>query len=177
MSRQNDNEFNARALELLATVGPNLRDLLEYIEDDLGLERYLSKVEQSVAKLDVEKIYALFTTSFPPSSVEVEVADQLFLIRREAEETARMHNHPERYSYLGDRPTYYEIRSRSVLLILWNCLPVQERRQLFQLFNSVSGFSFYRDCLSEILASQHVIINKSLELVPMVHEENLSRCS
>ena len=65
MSRQNDNESKAKALELLTTVG-HLHDLPEYIEDDLGLERYLSKVKQSAAKLDVEKLHPLFTTFFPP---------------------------------------------------------------------------------------------------------------
>jgi hypothetical protein len=124
MSRQNDDEFQARISDLLATVGPELRQLLKYIQDDDGMDRYLLTVEHAAATLKVEKISALFTSS------PIQPSEELFFIRREAKETMRMHDRPETYDYIVHHPCFYEFRSRSVLLILWNRLPSGEKSAL-----------------------------------------------
>jgi hypothetical protein len=152
-------------------VGPHLRELLKYIQYDADLDKYISTARHSAARLTIKKLCALFTTSHTRRS------EELFFIRKEARETALMCNGPVLQYYTFNSPTFYESRSRSSLRVLWNRLLDQERKQVFQLFHPAPRFNPSREHLSEVLANQQVTIHQSLELAPMLQQnENFLRC-
>jgi hypothetical protein len=109
----------------------------------------------------------LLQTSIPrssaPSSPDYIIVSRshpsTFLIRREANETADMHNHPEIYGYTfdhaNDRPKRYH--STSMRFALIRCSPSFGTARRLKSTAGSSGCSSPCESLLEVLAHQHVI--------------------